>query len=347
MDLFQSISQNKRRKNQYISLLLYLIKIKKQMSNFLKSLFLGKTEETDIEKKNKEKNFDIFKYDGLRAQRIGNLDYAVKCFNEALKLEEEFETMGYLASVLVQLNNLDEARDMYAKMIEKEPSLPEPLINHAQICYLQGFYKITAEDCIEAIHLDENNAATYLLLAKANWGLEEKPNAIAHLTKAIELKKDFYEAYLTRAEYLEKLNEFTCAMEDIEEVLMLSPNNEAALLLRGKMHEINQEPDKAIEDYEKVIELNPFNEQTYLYLGQLFISEKRLEEAITDFDEAIELSPNFVKAYQERGRAKFLNGDKEGSLADMKKSLEIDPEEAKKLDGEFKNFSDLYSNRPL
>lgn len=318
------------------------------MSNFLKSFFLGKTEETDNENnKIKEKKFEIFKYDGLRAQHIGNLDYAVKCFNEALKLKEEFETMGYLAGVLVQLNSLDEARDLYAKMIEMEPSLPELFINHAQICYLQEYYRITAEDCIEAIRLDENNAATYLLLAKANWELEEEPNAIAHLTKAIELKKDFYEAYLTRAEYLEKLNEFTSAMEDIEEVLKLSPNNEAALLLRGKMHERDQEPDKAIEDYEKILELNPFNEQTYLYLGQLLISEKRLEEAITDLDEAIELNPNFVKAYQERGRAKFLNGDKEGSLADMKKSLEIDPEEAKKLDGEFKNFSDLYSNRPL
>ena len=47
------------------------------------SLFGGskKTEE--------EKNFDILKYDGFRAMRIGNLTYALKCFEEATAIQED------------------------------------------------------------------------------------------------------------------------------------------------------------------------------------------------------------------------------------------------------------------
>ena len=71
---------------------------------FFKSFFSGKSETPESEKqKNDQKNFEIFKYDGLRAQRMGRPDYAVKCFIEALAIKEEFETMGYLSQLYIQM----------------------------------------------------------------------------------------------------------------------------------------------------------------------------------------------------------------------------------------------------
>ena len=73
------------------------------MPNFFKSFFSGKSETPESEKqKNDRKRFEIFKYDGLRAQRMGRPDYAVKCFTEALAIEEDFETMGYLSQLYIQ-----------------------------------------------------------------------------------------------------------------------------------------------------------------------------------------------------------------------------------------------------
>ena len=67
---------------------------------FFKSFFSGKQEKPETEKqKNDQKNFEIFKYDGMRAQRMGRPDYAIKCFTEALALQEDFETMSYLSQV--------------------------------------------------------------------------------------------------------------------------------------------------------------------------------------------------------------------------------------------------------
>ena len=63
---------------------------------FFKSFFSGKPANPEEEKqKNNQKNFEIFKYDGMRAQRMGRADYAIKCFTEALALQEDFETMWY------------------------------------------------------------------------------------------------------------------------------------------------------------------------------------------------------------------------------------------------------------
>lgn len=57
------------------------------MMNFLKKLFAGNNEpEENVRHKNEERNFDILKYDGIRAQRIGKWIYAEKCFKEALNI---------------------------------------------------------------------------------------------------------------------------------------------------------------------------------------------------------------------------------------------------------------------
>jgi single-stranded-DNA-specific exonuclease RecJ len=94
------------------------------MPNFFKSFFSGKSETPESEKqKNDQKNFEIFKYDGLRAQRMGRPDYAVKCFIEALAIKEEFETMGYLSQLYIQMGETAKARELLEKMAAMEPDV--------------------------------------------------------------------------------------------------------------------------------------------------------------------------------------------------------------------------------
>ena len=58
--------------------------------NFLKAIF-GNKEENEIEKSEEEakKNFDILKYDGIRALKTHQVEYAIKCFSHALDLQED------------------------------------------------------------------------------------------------------------------------------------------------------------------------------------------------------------------------------------------------------------------
>ena len=51
------------------------------MGNFFTSLFSSSkpAEATEDKAKNEQKNFDILKYDGVRAQKMGKLAYAIKC----------------------------------------------------------------------------------------------------------------------------------------------------------------------------------------------------------------------------------------------------------------------------
>ena len=88
-------------------------------------------------RKNDQKNFEIFKYDGLRAQRMGRPDYAVKCFTEALAIQEEFETMGYLSQLYIQMGETAKARELLEKMAAMEPHLTSTFLTLANVCFIQ------------------------------------------------------------------------------------------------------------------------------------------------------------------------------------------------------------------
>ncbi|MGN0053019.1 MAG: tetratricopeptide repeat protein [Bacteroides sp.] len=305
---------------------------------FFKSFFSGKAENAADEKqKNDQKRFEIFKYDGMRAQRMGRSDYAIQCFVEALQLQEDFETMGYLAQTYIQTGKLDEARELLQRMTQAEPEHVPTLLTLANVCYMQEDYPAMAEAAQQAIRIEAGNAMGHYLLGKAENGQGNGLMCVAHLTKAIVLKDDFIEARLLRAEALIQMRQFKEAEEDIEAVLAHNPEEESALLLQGKLKESTGAPDEAAKCYRIITELNPFNEQAYLALGQLYITQKKLPEAIALFDEAIDLNPEFAAAYHERGRAKLLNGDKEGSMEDMKKGLELNPKEGEHFNGEYSN----------
>lgn len=86
---------------------------------FFKSLFGGSnTPETEKEK-NDKKNFEILKYDGIRARHMGKLPYAIKCFEEAVAINDEMETLTLLANAYIQANRLDDARITFNRMAEK------------------------------------------------------------------------------------------------------------------------------------------------------------------------------------------------------------------------------------
>ncbi len=226
---------------------------------FFKSFFSGKSDNPENEKqKNEQKNFEIFKYDGMRAQRMGRTDYAIKCFTEALAIQEDFETMGYLVQVCIQTNKLDEAHKLLERMTEIEPEHTSSYLSLANVCYMQEDYPAMADAAKKAIEIEEGNAIAHYLLGKADNGQGDGIMCIAHLTKAIVLKDDFTEARLLRAEALAQMQQYKEAMEDIDAILAQDPEDEGAILLRGKIEEATGNKEKAESSYQKVTELNPF-----------------------------------------------------------------------------------------
>lgn len=270
--------------------------------SFFKALFGGCDENPEEKKKAAEaRNFDIFKYDGVKAARIGQLDYAVKCYREALKIHDDLEVRDYLAQALIRTGALDEAREQLAILAEAEPDNAAIQIQTAHVAYMQEDYGSMKEACERALQLDKDNARVHYLYGQAHAGSGNMVGAIAMLTKAIALNPDMGDAYLLRGQTLLKMGDANGADLDALQLLKIAPGNEDVLLLKARVERAKGNADKAIAIYNMVTEVNPF----------------------------------CADAFRERGAIKYEKGDMKGAQADMQTVLELEPDKVAGINGEY------------
>ena len=302
---------------------------------FLSSLF-GKKETAEVKQaKLEKKNFEILKYDGMRARNMRKSEYAIKCFEEALALKEDAEIYAMLASTYMQTGKTLEARETLEKLIGKEPENTNALISLAGLCFLMEDYKSMLGYSNKAIETDGNNATALYLAGKANKNMSRGIEAIVNLSKAIAQKEDFIEAYQLRAETLLSMGQDGEAMKDTEQILSIDENNEDALILKSELLIKEKKEEEARKILKTICELNPFNNKAYILKANIMVERDDYDGAIRIYDSAIEMMESDAVLYEERGRIKLLKGDKDGSMEDMKKAMELNPEKMEEVNEKF------------
>ena len=127
------------------------------MANFLKSLFFGETDESEETKLNR--NFDVLKYDGIKALKIGKNTYAIRCFNEALKLKEDVEVLEHLVGAYNREDRMEEAIETAGRLVDIEPDNIPVLLMRANLNFMAEKYEAAIADCNRVIALDATNAS--------------------------------------------------------------------------------------------------------------------------------------------------------------------------------------------
>ena len=284
---------------------------------FFKTLFGGGVSDpVEEQKKQIQKEFEILKYDGIRARRMHRMDYARKCFEEAIKLQDDFETYAQLVQLLFETGDFQAALEPLDHMAKAEPHIAETFISLATVHFMLENYQEMADNAQLAIDKAPDNVQAYYLKGKAMQGLAQEDEAVNLFTKAIDLQNDFAEALLLRGQIYLRQAKLTEALADAEAVIASGKEVESGLLLRGSVKEVENQPEDAEADYRQVLELDPFNQQAYTYIGKLYLKKERYADAIGVMDDAIEMSPVFAQAYEVRAEAKRLAGDDEGAAKD-------------------------------
>ena len=261
--------------------------------NFFKALFGSKPKTPEEDKKETEEhNFDVLKYDGKQAMMQGNAEYAVKCLTHALKIKDDPETRDYLSQALIRQGDLLMAYEHLQKLAETEPDNVKIYIRMANVAYMMEDYNAMSNACEKAMLVDKDMPELMYLYAQACIGLKDSSNAVAMLTKAINLREDYGDAYLLRGETLLADGKLDDAAEDVAWLMERYSETEEVLMLNGRLEKAKGDSDKAMATFNSVIELNPFS----------------------------------IDAYRERAAIKLEQGDKEGHDEDMKKIQEMTPE---------------------
>jgi len=268
---------------------------------FWNSLFGGVTDPEEEKRAADERNFDLLKYDGVKAMRIGQYEYAMKCFEKALQTKEDAEVRDYLSRAFLHQGRYDDALAELKTLAMQEPDNIHLKMQAASVAYIKEDYQEMKALCEQALAVDADNAMVHHFYAKAELGQENLIQGIARLTKAIALDESLADARLLRGQTLLKMGDYNAATEDVTWLMEHVEDSEDVLLLHARIEAAKGNADEAIRIYSHVIDVNPFH----------------------------------VEAFRERGKLRMGQGDKQGAEEDMKMVLELNPEEMADVNGEY------------
>jgi tetratricopeptide (TPR) repeat protein len=227
--------------------------------NFLKALFGGSETNPEEEKEQASKqHFELMKYDGVKAMKMGQWDYAERCFKEALKTADDLEIHDYLSRVYVRQDRLSEALAELQHLSDAEPQNIDIQLQMAHVSFMQEDYAAMATAAERAIAIDAQSATAYYFYAQAALGQNDLINGIARLTKAVALDEKKGDARLLRAQTLLKMGDVKGADEDCQWLLEHTEGQEDVLMLASQIARAKGDDAQAVEYLKKALELNPF-----------------------------------------------------------------------------------------
>lgn len=241
--------------------------------NIFKRLF-GVAQEEKVPTKEElqaenSKNFDILKYDGVRALKTQRYDYAIECFRHALDINEDLEIHDYMSQAYLALSDLPNAYQHLQKLAEAQTDNINIFIRMAHVAYMMEDYSIMGTACEKALLIDKKSPDALHLYAKSCVGIGDVTNAVALLTKAVTVKPDYADAYLLRGEVLLKEERYDETDEDASWLLENYPGNEDVLMLKANIENSRSNDAVAMEYIDKVIDANPFRQEAYALRGAL------------------------------------------------------------------------------
>jgi len=225
-----------------------------------------------------------------------------------------------------------QTKTKFAKYAMNEKATPQTagtFIDRGILFASRGDFTKAIADFTEAIRLDPNKDAAYILRGRA---------LVASVATGLKIQSGF-NAITTTVTFgkvsVEKTQVYDSAIADFTRAIQLSPNNAIAYFERGEaILNGKGDHDKAIADYNQALRINPNYAIAYNGRGNAYYNKKDYDLAITDFNQAIRINPNYVNAYNNRGSVYYSKKDYDLAIADFNQAIRLDP-----------NFALAYYNR--
>lgn len=193
---------------------------------------------------------------GYKFQEAKNLEEAIRCYTEAIRLEPGFlEAYGNRGNVFIDKGEADSAIADYNQILLLNPKDERTYFNRASALKAQG-------------KLDD---------------------AIKDFSEAIRLKPEYARAYNNRGNTFSDKSDIDAAIKDYDEAIRIKPDYAIAYNNRGIAHAYKGNLDRALSDYNTAIRLKP--DYTDAYHGRAKAREamKNFPAAISDYQKYLEL----------------------------------------------------------
>ena len=230
------------------------------------------------------------------------------------KTDADFERVQYYNLELENINNFNNYD-------------PVVTISNKPVDHLKDIFKNTILYFDEKVRKNNKESQNYLSRGIFLSLIEDFPNAMNDLEKAIKLDNTNALSYFSRA---------NCRMKMIDQIELVKANTDAISVslkneqkqIQGKKVETITDYTEILNDYATCLKINP--KFQYAWFNQAYVKckMKNYEEALADLNMAIEIEKDFAEAYFNRGLTRIYLDDVEGGAMDLSKAGELGIQDA-------------------
>lgn len=204
-----------------------------------------------------------------------------------------FETEGYFPYSLDVNLGIDDQKAVKVTLKKIPPKIGDDKnLAEGIDLYQQGRYQEAIDAFHKLIETFPGNPSVYAYLGIAYLRNKEIDQAIAFLSKAVDLNTDFAPAYLAL----------------------------------GESYLMKNDHDKAVESIQRALKIQPENAPAHYDLGLLYYKIDKVEEAVAEFEKAIALDPKLSSAFYQLGLAQIKKGDYKKSVRYLEEFLNLQPQ---------------------
>lgn len=256
---------------------------------------------------------DILYYLGEIERRRGNDFDALRIYNKALDLDEDFGP-AYLGRALAQLGRDPEADvlDDFDTALEIDPDFGEVYLARARYLLDTGFPDDALLDLNDAERQLENSVEIPLYRSQAFYQLELYEEAIEQAELALEADITQLLVYRILGEAYLKLGESEKALQSLTTYVQYFPENVELLLFTARAYLDSGDPETALSYVERVIALEENNPQAFYVEGLILLELENPEEALAILNQANRLLRRDFDINIALGRA-LIDNDESGS----------------------------------
>jgi tetratricopeptide (TPR) repeat protein len=280
---------------------------------------------------------------GMIHQARGETDHASRAFAEALEIAPNADATRFALAILLRnAARYQEAIREFERIRAVRPS-SELDMDVARTYYLAGDFP-RAVDVLRRTSLPDNHSKRvdyYELLAKIQGKMEQWPEALESLDKAIELDPRHPRLYFDIGVVLLNLNALQQAEQLFRGVLKHLPDSPEIHAGLAQALMLQDHYPEALEALTRAIRLNSGYGEAYFLLGNCLSETGQHEQARRAYQRAIELSPERDDFHFSLASLLEKLGEEDAALAEFEKVIVWNPKSA---DGHFR-LGRLYLQR--
>lgn len=238
-------------------------------------------------------SIELYNLQGSIYQQLGDHEMAVASFDQAINLNNQFADSYNNRGLSWQMLAEDgRAEADFRRAIAIEPTMAIAHYNLALLQYGRAEYSEASVQLQEVVRLSPDDSDAWFQLGLTYDRLDQAEEAIAALTRSIEIDQGFDDqAFFLRGVIYAENGDFAQAEADFNEAIRKGLRNAETLFYRGLMRYYLENYQLAVEDLQEAIIYEPQFADAYYYLSFTYARLGDEQKARQLAQRALDLDP--------------------------------------------------------